>query len=97
MSPSLIIIVLLSYFLIIGGISFFTSRFGNDNASFFIGGKKSPWYIVSVGMIGATLSGISIVSVPGMVRSLDFTYMQMVFGFFFGYIVVVSEIGRAHV
>lgn len=90
MSPSLIIIVLLSYFLIIGGISFFTSRFGNDNASFFIGGKKSPWYIVSVGMIGATLSGISIVSVPGMVRSLDFTYMQMVFGFFFGYIVVVS-------
>lgn len=90
MSPFLIFFVLLGYFFLLGTISFFTSRNENDNDSFFIGAKKSPWYIVSVGMIGATLSGISVVSVPGMVRSLNFTYMQMVFGFFIGYVVVVS-------
>lgn len=90
MSPIVVVLVLLGYFILLGLISFFTSRQGSDNNSFFSGGKNSPWYVVAVGMIGATLSGISVVSVPGMVRSVDFSYMQMVFGFFFGYVVVVG-------
>lgn len=90
MSPIVVVLVLFGYFLLLGLISFLTSRQGSDNSSFFSGGKNSPWYVVAVGMIGATLSGISVVSVPGMVRSVNFSYMQMVFGFFFGYVAVVG-------
>lgn len=60
---------------------------GSD-AAFFRGENKSPWYIVSFGMIGASISGVTFVSVPGMVRGMDMTYMQTVFGFFFGYLIV---------
>ena len=47
-----------------------------------------PWYIVSFGMIGASLSGVTFVSVPGMVRGIDMTYMQTCFGFFIGYLII---------
>ena len=60
----------------------------SSDAAFFRGENRSPWYIVSFGMIGASISGVTFVSVPGMVRSMDMTYMQTVFGFFFGYLVV---------
>lgn len=90
MSSSLVVIVLIVYFIVPGLISFFTSRSGNGAESFFSGEKRSHWFVVAVGMIGATLSGISVISVPGMVRAVQFTYMQMVVGFFFGYLVVVS-------
>jgi len=71
-------------------ISFIVGRKSTDNDAFFLGNRKSPWWIVSIGMIGASLSGVSFVSVPGMVRGIDFTYMQTVFGFFFGYLVVAK-------
>ena len=87
---SILVISLLAYLLFLALISFLTTRNHTDNESFFMGSKKSPWYIVSVGMISASISGISVVSVPGMVRSLNFTYMQMVIGFFFGYWVVAA-------
>lgn len=59
-----------------------------DNDSFFRGGRRSPWPLVAFGMIGASLSGVTFVSVPGMVMSGDMTYLQMCLGFFFGYLLV---------
>lgn len=61
---------------------------GND--AFFTGNRKSPWYIVSIGMIGNSVSGVSFVSVPGMVRENGFLYMQTVAGFFFGYLIIAK-------
>lgn len=59
-----------------------------DNATFFSANHKSPWYMVAFGMIGASISGVTFVSVPGMVTSIGMTYLQMCIGFIFGYIVV---------
>ena len=60
----------------------------NSNEMFFRGGNKSPWPLVAFGMIGASLSGVSFVSVPGYVGQTQMTYLQMCIGFFFGYLVV---------
>lgn len=84
----IIIATILIYFSLLMGIAFITSRNSKTNAAFFKGENKSPWYIVSFGMIGASISGVTFVSVPGMVRSFDMTYMQTVCGFFFGYLIV---------
>ncbi|MDD4516128.1 sodium:solute symporter [Massilibacteroides sp.] len=85
-----ILIIIVVYFCILLFISYITGRKDSDNNAFFRGNRQSPWYIVSIGMVGASLSGVSFVSVPGMVRSIDMTYMQTVFGFFFGYIIVAK-------
>jgi len=89
MSTTLIVIVLIGYFAVLVGISFLTSRKA-DNSSFFLGERKSPWYIVSYGMIGASLSGVTFISIPGWVGSEtnQFSYMQAVFGYLFGYFIV---------
>ncbi|MFT6924255.1 MAG: Na+/proline symporter [Crocinitomicaceae bacterium] len=89
MTQTLIISVIVIYFLVLIAISFLTSRKA-DNSSFFLGERKSPWYIVSFGMIGASLSGVTFISVPGWVgnETNQFSYMQIVFGYFFGYLVV---------
>jgi len=89
MSQTLIISVIVAYFLVLIAISFLTSRKA-DNSSFFLGERKSPWYIVSFGMIGASLSGVTFISVPGWVGSEtnQFSYMQAVFGYLFGYFIV---------
>lgn len=89
MSNTLIITVLVLYFLVLVAISYFTSR-NADNSTFFVGERKSPWYIVSFGMIGASLSGVTFISVPGWVGSEanQFSYMQAVFGYLFGYFIV---------
>lgn len=84
----LVITTIIIYFSVLFLISRITGKAGNSNAVFFKGENKSPWYIVAFGMIGASISGVSFVSVPGMVRDIDMTYMQMVFGFFFGYMIV---------
>ena len=78
------------YFGILLLIAWITGRKSTSNDAFFLGNRKSPWYIVSIGMIGTSLSGVTFVSVPGMVRSIDMTYMQTVFGFFFGYILIAK-------
>lgn len=90
MSSLLIVSVIAIYFLVLIGIAYFTSKGATNNASFFLGERKSPWYIVAFGMIGASLSGVTFLSVPGWVgnEANQFSYMQAVFGFFFGYIVV---------
>jgi len=87
MSNTLIISVIVIYFLVLLFIAWLTSRKA-DNSTFFLGEKKSPWYIVSFGMIGASLSGVTFISVPGWVEGGQFSYMQMVFGYFVGYLVV---------
>ena len=84
----IIVITIVCYFAILLVIAHITGRKGGSNAAFFKGENKSPWYIVAFGMIGASISGVTFVSVPGMVRSMDMTYLQTVIGFFFGYLVV---------
>ncbi|NDV47864.1 sodium:solute symporter [Paludibacter sp. 221] len=84
------LIIIAVYFLVLLLISFVVGRKSSDNNAFFLGNRQSPWWIVAIGMLGSSISGVSFVSVPGMVRSIDFTYMQTVIGFFFGYIVVAK-------
>ena len=87
MSSTIIISVIISYFLILYVISYYTGK-NDSNDTFFLGNRKSPWYIIAYGMIGTTLSGITFISVPGWVESSQFSYMQMVFGFFVGYFII---------
>lgn len=87
MSAALILTVLIAYFLLLFAISWFTGRKA-DNSDFFLGGRESPWYLVAFGMIGASLSGVTFISVPGKVGQDGFTYMQVVFGYLVGYFVV---------
>jgi len=89
MTPFQIIIILTSYFFILFVISYFTGKkAGND--AFFNADKKSPWYVVAFGMIGASLSGVTFISVPGWVGTTQFSYMQMVLGYILGYFVVAN-------
>lgn len=90
MNSSVILVIIAVYFALLLLISYFTGRKSADNDAFFRGNRQSPWYIVSFAMVGASLSGVTFVSVPGMVRGIDMTYMQTVFGFFFGYIIVAK-------
>lgn len=89
MTPTIVISLLCAYFLVLILISWFTARKA-DNDAFFLGERKSPWYIVAFGMIGASLSGITFISIPGWVgdTAKQFSYMQMVFGYLVGYFVV---------
>jgi SSS family transporter len=87
MSPFYLAIVIGLYFFLLIGISYLTGK-DDSNAMFFKAGKKSPWYIVAFGMIGASLSGVTFISVPGWVQSTKFSYMQIVLGYFFGYLVI---------
>ena len=89
MSALLIITVISLYFLMLLGISYLTSKKG-DNDSFFTANKQSPWYVVAFGMIGASLSGVTFISVPGWVDSSQFSYMQVVLGYLLGYFVVAN-------
>lgn len=84
----MILVTILCYFAVLLLIARITGRKGGSNAAFFKGENQSPWYIVSFGMIGASISGVTFVSVPGMVCGMDMTYMQTVLGFFFGYMAV---------
>jgi len=89
LSPQFVIAIILSYFGVLLLISWLTSR-KSDNQSFYLGNKKSPWFLVAFGMIGASLSGITFISIPGMVGNAanQFGYMQMVFGYLVGYTVI---------
>lgn len=89
MSKEIIISVLVIYFLILIGISLVTSRNADTN-TFFTGDKQSPWYLVAFGMIGASLSGVTFISVPGKVINDSFFYFQVVLGYVLGYVVVAQ-------
>ncbi len=87
MNPIYILLTIVIYF----GVLFLIAKLAgkrSDNDAFYRGNRQSPWYVVSFGMIGASLSGVTFVSVPGMVKSIDMTYMQTCIGFFFGYLII---------
>lgn len=90
MSAGLILICIAAYFSLLLLIAWYTGRNANEQG-YFVGNKKSPWYVVSFGMIGDSLSGVTFISVPGAVLLAQFGYMQLVFGYLFGYF-VISEV-----
>lgn len=87
MSGAFILSIIFIYFLVLMLIAHLTSK-GAGNTAFFTGNRSSKWYLVSFGMIGASLSGITFISVPGMVGTEGFSYMQMVIGYLFGYALI---------
>mgnify|MGYP003561751141 FL=1 len=88
MSPWLVILLILAYFGLLLLIAQKTSD--NSNDGFFTGRRNSPWYVVAFGMIGASLSGVTFISVPGWVGAQEFAYMQVVLGYVVGYIVIAT-------
>lgn len=95
LSPIAIVGIIAVYFAVLVVISFFTSRgSGNENESFFLAGRKSPWPLVALGMVGASLSGVTFISVPGTVgaggANQAFSYMQVVFGYLLGYLFIAT-------
>ncbi|MFN5786691.1 MAG: sodium:solute symporter [Flavobacteriia bacterium] len=89
MSATLIISVLVIYFGVLILISYLTSR-NADSETFFTGNKQSPWYLVAFGMIGASLSGVTFISVPGKVYAEGMAYFQIVLGYVLGYLVIAQ-------
>ncbi|MFC2106895.1 sodium:solute symporter [Bacteroidota bacterium] len=89
MSPESILISFLVYTLLLFIVSWITSR-KSTNDTFFIGNRKSPWYVVAYGMIGASLSGVTYISIPGDVSNTHFSYMIIVFGYLIGYLVIAN-------
>lgn len=87
MSPQTVIWIIVLYFGVLILISFLAGK-DDSNQAFFIGKKESPWYIVAFGMIGASLSGVTFISIPGWVATNQFSYMQMVMGYLAGYFVI---------
>lgn len=99
LSPLLLLGIVGGYFALLMLIAHFTND-GASNNSFFTGKKQSPWYVVAFGMVGASLSGVTFISVPGMVgvelldpskagaANSQFSYMQMVLGYMVGYAVI---------
>jgi Na+/proline symporter len=82
-----ILLIVLAYFVVLFGISHLTSRKAN-NDMFYRANRRAPWYMVAFGMIGASISGVTFVSVPGMVLTSQMTYLQMCLGFIVGYLVI---------
>lgn len=93
LTPQLILTTIFIYFSVLIGVSYLTSRNAN-NKDFFIAGKKSPWWLVAIGMVGASISGVTFISIPGAVGAggvnQSFSYMQMVFGYLLGYFVIAT-------
>ncbi len=89
MTPKIIFLAFIIYTSLIFFVAWLTSRKA-DNQSFFVGNRKSPWLVVAYGMIGASLSGVTFISVPGWVGTTHFTYFVIVLGYVAGYAVVSS-------
>ncbi|HMN88454.1 MAG TPA: sodium:solute symporter [Saprospiraceae bacterium] len=91
LTPGVILGIISAYFLLLIIISWFTGR-DSSNESFFLAGRQSPWFVVAFGMIGASLSGVTFISIPGAVgagaENQAFAYMQIVFGYLLGYVVI---------
>ncbi|MEM9687154.1 MAG: sodium:solute symporter [Bacteroidota bacterium] len=87
MTPTLILLIIVLYFGLLIFISYLTGK-EESNAVFFKAKKQSPWYVVAFGMIGATLSGVTFISVPGWVEASQFSYMQVVLGYILGYFII---------
>ncbi|HEY1006845.1 MAG TPA: sodium:solute symporter, partial [Sphingobacteriaceae bacterium] len=93
MAPSILLAFLIGYFVILLGISYFTSKKSSDNSTFFIANRNSKWYLVAFGMIGTALSGVTFISVPGKVGAPagdQFQYFQFVLGNAIGFIIIAT-------
>ena len=86
-TPTFILFLIVGYFFILMVISFLVSK-EDSNETFFTANRNSPWYLVAFGMVGASLSGVTFISVPGWVQASQFTYFQVVLGYLIGYIIV---------
>ncbi|RAU82337.1 sodium:solute symporter [Pontibacter arcticus] len=89
MSSTLIIGLIIGYFCILIFISYLTSK-NTDSETFFLANRQSPWYVVAFGMIGTSLSGVTFVSIPGVVKVAQFSYLQLVLGYLLGYLVIAT-------
>ena len=89
LSPEIILITVLSYFTLLTLVSYITGKEDN-NKVFFKANKNSNWLIVAFGMVGASLSGVTFISVPGWVEDTQFTYFQVVLGYLIGYLIVAN-------
>jgi len=89
LSPTIILICFLAYTALLFIITWLTAR-KSTNRSFFIGNKASPWFVVAYGMIGASMSGVTFMSVPGWVGTAGFSYMMVVIGYVFGYLTIAN-------
>jgi Na+/proline symporter len=87
MSATQILILIAGYFAVLILISYFTGK-NDNNEDFFKAGKQSPWYLVAFGMVGASLSGVTFISVPGWIEGSQFSYFQVVLGYMVGYFIV---------
>jgi len=89
LTPTLIFISFLAYTILLFAVTWITTRKANSD-SFYIGNKSSPWYVVAYGMIGASLSGVTFMSVPGWVGVTQFSYLLVVAGYLIGYTVIAT-------
>ena len=87
MNATYILLLIAGYFLVLIGISYFTGK-NSSNETFFKANKQSPWYLVAFGMIGASLSGVTFISVPGAVEAKQWGYLQVVLGYLVGYLII---------
>lgn len=85
--PVIVIITIVGYFALLMAVSYYASR-GSDNSTFFTGKRQAPWPVVAFAMIGAAISGVTFISVPGMVAAKGYSYLQMVLGFIVGYALI---------
>lgn len=90
MSPTFILLMIVFYFGVLIGISKWVSKSSDGNASFFSANKNAPWYLVAFGMIGASLSGVTFISIPGKVAVDQFSYFQIVIGYILGYFIIAT-------
>lgn len=88
MSPYLALLVLSSYFLLLIVFAVFSAKGSSSNSDFFQAGRHSPWFLVAFGMIGASLSGVTFISIPGYVGQTGWSYLMMVIGYWFGYWII---------
>lgn len=91
LSPAVILSIVIGYFILLLIISGITGR-NSDNANFFLAKRSSPWYLVAIGMIGASLSGVTFISIPGVIgaggANQNYAYMQVVLGYLVGYFII---------
>ncbi len=85
--PVIIILTIVGYFILLLAISYFAGR-GSSNSTFFTGNRRTPWPLVAFAMVGAAISGVTFISVPGMVVGKGYAYLQMVLGFIVGYFAI---------
>lgn len=88
-SPGIFVLFIACYFILLLLVSYLTTR-KVDEQSYFIGNRNSVWYLVAIGMISDSLSGVTFISVPGKVEVASFSYLQTILGYILGYIVIAT-------